>query len=99
MKITDAQITKIGNENLSYACLYTWWIWLHSGGIVEQCNETFHLRFQLLYGFADLNVTIHIAVTNHAGPVAGFGGKGCLVLVCVRRLGAVPRRYQGDHCN
>ena len=96
MKITDAQITKIGNEILLYASLYTWWIWLRSGGIIDQCNEAFHLLFQFFYGFADLRVMIHIAVTNHVGPIAGFGGKGCFVL-CVRRLGAIPRRYQGDH--
>ena len=101
MKITDAQVTKIGNEIFPYASLYTWWLWLRSEGIIDQCNqcnEAFHLRFQLLYGFADLRVVIHIAVTNYAVPVTGFSRERRLVVVCVRRLGAIPRKYQGDHC-
>ena len=88
MKITDAHMTKNANEIFSYASLYTWWIWLRSGGIIDQCNEAFNLRFQLLDGLADLRVVICIAVINHAIPVAGFG----------ERFGAIRRRYHGDHC-
>ena len=83
MKITDTQIAKIGNEILPYASLYTWWLWLRSGGIIDQCDETFNLRFQLLNGLADLWVVIYIAVVNHGGPVAGFG----------ERFGAICRKY------
>ena len=80
-------MTRNANE-ICRMFLYTWWIWLRSGGIIDQCNETFHLRFQLLNGFADLRVVIHIAVTNHAFPVAGFG----------ERFGAIRRKCHSHQC-